>query len=160
MALGRNQLCPCQNGAFNTKNLTSHNAYWFGPKTGGYALLVKNLDVSLMKTTGWMLIKLGNRRPRVKPGDLDQTNGDFSTIATQLNTQCTHGHIIITKLWVFTTTGWSQYYCPMIQYLCDMMTWYKIFQHYDTEIYGFRWVFMSWNHVISMKCLYMQPWHS
>ena len=32
--------------------------------------------------------------PRVKPGDLDQTDGDFSTIIHWINTQCPSGYII------------------------------------------------------------------
>ena len=35
---------------------------------------------------GVKLIKLGNRWPRVKPGELDQTDGDFSSIIHQPNT--------------------------------------------------------------------------
>ena len=80
----------------------------------------------------WMLIKLGNRWPRVKPGELDQTNGDFFTIVHQLNTWCPSGYvmrihdIIAMRLYCYWLVS---YFCPMIQYLCDIMTWYVIFQH-------------------------------
>ena len=43
---------------------------------------------------GWMLLKWTNKWPRVKPGELDQTDGDCSTIIHQLNTQCPSGYVM------------------------------------------------------------------
>ena len=43
---------------------------------------------------GQMLLKWANKQPRVKPGELDQTNGDCSTIVHRLNTQCPSGYIM------------------------------------------------------------------
>ena len=55
-------------------------------------------DVGVMIMVGQMLVKQGNRQPRVKPGELDQTDGDFSTIIHQLNTQCPGGYIMMSQL--------------------------------------------------------------
>ena len=50
---------------------------------------------------GWMLIKLGTRQ---EPGELDQTDGDFST-TTRLNTQMNSWLCYIIKLQVITAIG-------------------------------------------------------
>ena len=42
---------------------------------------------------GVMLIKLGNRWPRVKPGELDQTDGNFSSVIHQ-QIHCWSGYIM------------------------------------------------------------------
>ena len=47
-----------------------------------------------MITTKLWTSQASTRWPRVKPGELGQTNGDFSTIVTQLNTQCTSGYVM------------------------------------------------------------------
>ena len=57
------------------------------------------------------LVKPGCRWPRVKPGELDQTNGDISTIVHWLNTQCPSGYIMRNTwyhsyIWGVTTIGW------------------------------------------------------
>ena len=41
---------------------------------------------------------------------------------------------MISLLQVLTAISWPQYFCPMTQYLHDMMTWYKIFQHMRQDL--------------------------
>ena len=86
------------------------------------------LDVNLINTE-LDASQMSNEWPRVKPGELYQTDVDFSTIIHWLNKQWPSGYIMrmhdiiamsYYHYWVVP------YFCPMIQYLCDITTWYKI----------------------------------
>ena len=57
-------------------------------------LCVENLDVGFDDHDRVEASQVSYRQPRVKPGELDQINGDFSTVVHQLNTQCTSGYIM------------------------------------------------------------------
>ena len=77
---------------------------------GGYQFVLRIWMSVLMIMLGQMLLKWANRQPRVKPGELDQTDGVFSTIVHQLNTQCTSGYIMLIHDIIATSLyhiGWS-----------------------------------------------------
>ena len=92
---------------------------------------IERLDVRVDDHVRQMLSQASNRQRRVIPGELNQTNGDFSTIVSQLNIQCPSGYgtrihdIIAMRLYHYWLALYS---CPMIQYSHNMMTWYVIFQ--------------------------------
>ena len=92
----------------------------------------------------------------MKPGGFDQTDGDFSTIVHQLNTQCPGAYVM--KMHDIIAMRpyhyWlASYFCPMMQYSHNMTTWYEhiLSNHYiqlRTLIYCYaKWyVFIHFRH--------------
>ena len=84
---------------------------------------VEILDVGFDDHSKLWTSQASTRWPRVKPSELDQTNGDFSTIVPQLNTPWSSGYIMRVHD-IIATRHYRYWLVPLLLSDDTILTWY------------------------------------